>query len=321
MNGVVVAGLGVASAALAEPGDLLARPVADVASVYEPAAELGRGVRYKDRATKLAMVAADRALRDAALLGGDGRSSSLSVSGHGIGVVGSSNLGNLDTVCRTAEAIASGSVTSTSPMALPNASSNIVASSVAVRFGLRGPNLMVCNGASSGLDAVRLGALLVVSGRVTRVVVVGVEPVNEVVTALTGKSAGELFDGAVAVVLESERAAQARGVVVRARLGRYARCADVTTSIARVVGGRERPGVWFAGATAKAKTKQALLDEVPRKDLEAVLGAASGALGVLQVAAGVQWLGDGGSGPVLATAGSADDGVSSMLLAKSGAAS
>jgi monoamine oxidase len=38
-------------------------------------------------------------------------------------------------------------------MDLPNASSNVVASSVAIRFGLRGPNLMLCNGATSGLDA------------------------------------------------------------------------------------------------------------------------------------------------------------------------
>jgi 3-oxoacyl-[acyl-carrier-protein] synthase II len=316
MNGVAIVGLGVASAGLNETGDLLGQPA--TTPVFEPAAELGRGVRYKDGATKLALVAADRALRDAALLN-DARPGDLTVPGHSVGVVGSSNLGNLDTVCETAATIASGSVTLTSPMALPNASSNIVASSVAVRFGLRGPNLMVCNGASSGLDAIRLGALLIVSGRLTRVVVVGVEPVNDVVTALVGKPEAELFDGAVSVILESVAAALARGAVVRAQLGRYARRADVTSSIARLVGGRERPALWLARATATEM--QELLDDVPRKDLEAVVGEASGALGVLQVAAGAQWLVDGGPGPVLATAGSADDGVSSMLLTRPGVAS
>lgn len=314
MTDVVIVGLGIASAGLTGAGDLLGRPVAD--ERLDPTTELGRGVRYKDRATKLAMVAAGRALRDAALLteaGADG----LAVPGQSVGVVASSNLGNLDTVCRTAETIATASVTATSPMALPNASSNIVASSLAVRFGLRGPNLMVCNGASSGLDAVRLGALLIGSKRATRIVVVGVEPVNEVVVALTGKSAAELFDGAVAVVLESGAAAHARGADVRARLERYARCADVATSVARVLGRRERPGLWFSDA---ADGRQADLAGVPARDLAAVLGDASGALGVLQVAAGVQWLRDGGAGPVLATAGSADDGISALVLTKPGAA-
>lgn len=309
MNGVAIVGLGVASAALAEPSDLLGPPVRNEA--FDPGTELGRGFRYKDRATKLALVAVDRALRDAALLiSGDTRT--LAVSGAAVGVVASSNLGNVDTVCRTAETIAAGSVTATSPMALPNASSNIVASSLAVRFGLRGPNLMVCNGVSSGLDAVRLGALLIVSGRAAQVVVVGVEPVNEVVTTLTGRPDAELFDGAVAVILESETIAKSRGAAVRARLGRYARRADAASSVDRVTGGSVRPDLWLAAASTAAEVPAI---ELPWTDLEAALGEASGALGVLQVAAGAEWL-DRRTGPVLATAGSADDGVSSLVLTK-----
>lgn len=306
MTDVVVMGVGVASPVLGGPGDLLGRPAPDPA--FDPAVALGRGVRYKDRATQLALLAAGRALADASLLdhGGD-----LAVTGDSVGVVASSNLGNLDTVCRTAEVIASTSVRATSPMDLPNASSNVVASSVAVRFGLRGPNLMVCNGASSGLDAVRLGALLITAGRVSRTVVIGVEPVNEVVATLTETPAAELFDGAVAVLLESGNVTRARGAEGDARIDGYARRSDQTASVACVLGARS-PGLWLSGDNGS------LMPEVPRKDLEAVLGRSSGALGVLQVAAGAHWLGDGGAGPVLATAGQAGDGVAALLLASVG---
>jgi 3-oxoacyl-[acyl-carrier-protein] synthase II len=314
MSPVVIVGVGVASARLGKPRDLLWQSAIEPAS--DPVATLGRGVRFKDRATKLAMVATERALADASLL--DAGSASLAVPGDRFAVVGSSNLGNLDTVCRTAEAIASGSVTATSPMALPNASSNVVASSTAVRFRLRGPNLMVCNGSSSGLDAIRLGALLILSGRADRAVVVGVEPVNDVVTALTGRPEEELFDGAVAVVLESEAVARQRAATLLAWVGGYARRADAAASIACATNGSARPQLWLADATTEAP---ALVGDVPWKDLEAQLGHASGALGVLQVAAGAQWLAGGEAGPVLATAGSTDDGVSSLVLAKPRAAS
>lgn len=315
MTDVVVSGVGVASPVLNDPDDILGEPVADAS--FDPAAALGRGVRYKDRASQLAMVATGRALADGSLVD-PGLPRELTVSGQSLGVVASSNLGNLDTVCRTAESIATGSVTDTSPMALPNASSNIVASSIAVRFGIRGPNLMVCNGASSGLDAAHLGALLITSGRVSRVVVVGVEPVNEVVATLVGLPAHELFDGAVAVLLESAAAALARDADARARLGGYARRAGTAASVIHALGGTLSPGLWLTGPTP---TTPAALREVPRKDLEAALGKASGALGVLQIAAGVRWLDNRGAEPVLATAGATDDGVSSLVLARTGAES
>jgi 3-oxoacyl-[acyl-carrier-protein] synthase II len=315
MMSVTIVGAGMASALLASPGDIFARPGAPAAE-FDPAAVLGRGVRYKDRATRLGMVAAAGALADASLCDGD-PAGGLTVSGDSVGVVASSNLGNLDTVCRTAEVIASKSVAGASPMDLANASSNVIASSIAIRFGLRGPNVMICNGASSGLDAVHLAAMLIVSGRVPRVVVVGAEPANDVVADLAGRPVTELFDGAVAILLESEAAAAARGVLPRARLGGYARCADAESSVIRAVGGYALPRLWLAGE-ATALTASDL--GIPRQDVAAALRAASGALGVLQVAAGAHWLRTGGDGPVLVTTGAAEDGVSSLLLTAAGAA-
>lgn len=306
---VAVVGTGVASPVLASPSDVLA-PVAAITG-FDPAALLGgRGLRYKDRATLLGLLAARRALDDAGLLNGTG----ITVAPESVGVVVSSNLGNLDTVCRTAGAIAAGSVTDAAPIDLPNASSNVIASSIAIRFGLRGPNVMVCNGTSSGLDAAMLAASLIGAGRVPRVVLVGVEPVNDVVANLVGASAAELFDGAASVVLEAEATARARGAVRLARLGGYARRASTDDSVGRVLGRSAPPGLWLVGrGTAAPPTVRT----VCRKDLEAELGAASGALGVLQVVAGTCWL-DDRCGPAIATAGNAEDGVSSLLLSGAG---
>lgn len=165
----------------------------------DPAALIGkRGLRYKDRATQLALCAASSALADAGLLA---EGEKLTVPGDSVGVVVSSNLGNLDTVCRVASTIRDEGVAGTSPMDLPNASSNVIASSVAIRFGLRGPNLMVCNGVTSGLDAVYWAATLIRAGRIERALVIGVETSNEAVERLTRIGDGSLLDGAAALVL------------------------------------------------------------------------------------------------------------------------
>ncbi|HEX5116354.1 MAG TPA: beta-ketoacyl synthase N-terminal-like domain-containing protein [Pseudonocardiaceae bacterium] len=312
MMHVAVVGTGVAARVLTSPGDVLGQPV-DPTARFDPATLLGgRGLRYKDRATRLGLLAANRALADAGLLDATGTT----VPAASVGVVVSSNLGNLDTVCRTAGAIATGSVTDAAPMDLPNASSNVVASSIAIRFGLRGPNVMVCNGPSSGLDAAFLAASLILACRVPRVVLVGVEPVNDVVEHLADDPAGDLFDGAAAAVLESETSATARGAVPLARLGGYARRTTTDASVDRALGAGPPPGLWFAGRATAAPPAVA---DVCRKDLEAELGAASGALGVLQVVAGTCWLG-AEAGPALATAGDPADGVSSLLLTTAGAA-
>lgn len=302
---VAVVGTGVASPVLACPGDVL-RPVAALAG-FDPGALLGgRGLRDRDRATRLALLAAQRALDHAGLPPS---------AGSDVGVVVSSNLGNIDTVCRTAAAIATGSVTDAAPIDLPNASSNVIASSIAVRFGLRGPNVMVCNGSSSGLDAAFLAASLVGAGRASRVVLVGVEPVNDVVASLV--QAPELFDGAAAVVLESAAATEARAAVPLAVLRGYARRAGTGDSVGRVLGNGAPPALWLAG---EAMATPAPLAGAHRKDLEADLGAASGALGVLQVVAGTCWLADAGGAAAVATAGDPADGVASLLLSTAGGA-
>ncbi|WP_330301243.1 beta-ketoacyl synthase N-terminal-like domain-containing protein [Streptomyces sp. NBC_00503] len=277
----------VTGAAVLLPGADTVRALAEGPAVggapVEPAAHVGKkGLRYKDRATQLGYALTAAALRDAGLLGADEKDG-LSVPATSVGVVASSNFGNLDTVTRALDTIREETVTATSPMDLPNASSNVIASSAAIRYGLRGPNLMVCNGETSGLDAVHWAATMIAAGRTERVLVLGVEPDNEVVRRLLG--GGHAVDGGAALVLESGAAADDRSATVRAVLGAYRRGAGES-----VEGGR-------------------------RWELPEHLGTASGAHGLLQVAAAVGLFDAGEPGPVQAVTGSrAGDARADLLL-------
>lgn len=190
---IAITGVGVASDWHHSADDLLdpaARAPGDAADRLRR--ELGRGFRYKDRATKLGVLAAIRALRD------NGQDSPAATTG----VVVSSNLGNLQTVCDTARVIHAEGAGATSPMDLPNASSNVIASTIAIHLGLRGPNVTLCNGAPSGLDALRWATVLLRTGRARRVVVVGTESASEAAAALQNCSPDHLFDGAAALIVE-----------------------------------------------------------------------------------------------------------------------
>ncbi|WFB09314.1 beta-ketoacyl synthase [Streptomyces sp. LX-29] len=304
------------------PGGPAAEPLAPV----DPAALIGRkGLRYKDRSTQLALAAAAAGLRDAGLIPADGER--LTEPATSVGVVASSNLGNLDTVCQVADEIARESVRHISPMGLPNASSNVVASTIAIRFGLRGPNVMLCNGATSGLDALHWAANLVAAGRLRRALVVGVETHNEVVEKLLGQGPEDLLDGAVALVLENAadaEAARARGARPLAALGGYHREAGLATCLKAVLAETDTaPGVWFTPERhpEPAAAPDPALAGVARHDVSRRYGRASGAHGVLQCAAAVGWLGaqgpaaPGSAPAALLTSGDdTTDGVAGLLV-------
>lgn len=157
---------------------------------------LGRkGLLYKQPAERLGMCAVHRAL---GLPPVTGRWSPPEPDPR-TAVVASSNLGSLATVCAVARTAGSGSLAEVSPLDAPNVSSNVLASTVAIRFGFGGPNLMVCSGHPAGLDAVRLAQVLLAAGRADRVVVVGAEPADTTAAALAGQ---DLRAGAACVVLE-----------------------------------------------------------------------------------------------------------------------
>lgn len=178
--------LAVTAAALHVPGPPPDHP-GPGAAAPEPAVDpddahllLGRkGLLHKEPATRLALCAVHRALGLP-----PGRPARPLPGAAGTAVVVASDLGNVRTVCSVVERVRTGAVRDVSAMEVPNASPNVVASSIAIRYGFTGPNLTVCSGATGGLDALRLGMLLLAAGRAGRVLVVGVEPADPVATGL-----------------------------------------------------------------------------------------------------------------------------------------
>lgn len=316
----VVSGVGLALPGADTPGALLrgVRAPGGAPEPFDTGARIGRrGHRYKDRATQLALCAALDALRDAALVAADSADGGeLTVPGDTVGVVASSNLGNLDTACLTAAAIAEDSARSLSPMSLPNASSNVIASWIAIRHGLRGPNLMLCNGPTSGLDAVHWAATLVAAGRVRRALVVGVETHNAVVADLLARPADDLLDGAAALVVEGARWAEERGARAAAVLGPYERRAGLAGCVrALLPEDGAGPGVWFTPERyEEPDTAMPVPPSVPRHDVTTAFGRASGALGVLQCAAAVGWLGAGAGQALITSGDDTADAVAGLLL-------
>lgn len=152
-----------------------------------------KGFRYKDEATLIAMVTAKHVLASAPSLTEEEKMR--------CAVIVSSNLGNLNTVVETAQLIDSEDVNATSAMALPNASSNVTSASIAIVFQLRGPNLMLCNGRQSGMDAFQLAQDLMTAGRAERVLIIGVEVDNSCVRSLF-ENIRDRFHGGAGYLLE-----------------------------------------------------------------------------------------------------------------------
>jgi 3-oxoacyl-[acyl-carrier-protein] synthase II len=330
---VVITGLGLEFPGIADAASLMTAISAPVEPVeFTPADKLGRqGLRYKDRATKLALCAAQAALLDAGLP----IVAAEQVSPESFGTVVSSNLGNVDTVCRVFDTVRVEGSDSASPLDIPNLSSNVIASSLAIRFGLKAINLMVCNGATSGADALHLAANAIRAGRARRVLVAAVEPANPTVARLMEESDKSLHesqgvlrlgDGAGAVVLESEDAAAERGARAYAGLGRYGYdgTGDAARSLREAMKGADSlPGLWLvpncAHDSAEATVERGLElwgERLPeRMDLSVSLGETYGALGVFQCIAACMWLRAlPGKSAVVTTGSCWGDGCASIVL-------
>ncbi|OEJ28997.1 hypothetical protein AS594_35850 [Streptomyces agglomeratus] len=303
---VVVTGIGLALPGVATYGDLLG-PLPGEGG-FDPATGLsGRKLRHKDRASRLALRAAEFALHDAGLTDAD---ATFTGAADSTAVVVSTNLGNVDSVCAATDTIAREGVRGLSPLGLPQTSSNVIAGWVAIRYGLRGPNLTVCNGVTGGLDALAWAQNLIVAGRAEAAVVVGVEPASDVTTKLLGKQS---TDAAVAIVLEPANAAASGGARPRATIAGYARARDLAAALTCAgVAEEEFVGLWL-GDEADAGAAQ-LFPATRRIDLEAQLGPLSGALGVLQCAAAAAHFEGGATGNVLATAGGPHHDAAAALL-------
>jgi len=234
---------------------------------------LGRkGLLYKEPATRLALCAVHRALgREPGARRPEGPPDA------GTAVVVSSNFGNIATVHKVAGILREATVRDVSSLDAPNASSNVIASTIAIWYRFGGPNLMVCSGATSGLDALVLACTLVRANRAERVLVIGVEPDDEVATRLYQQnqarlgSGGALRAGAACVILERLTQVTAE-LPVLGRSYRMAGIDDIT--------GLPRSALVF-GPAAIAPAGARIIDLASR------IGDLFGALGVLQLAVSV----------------------------------
>lgn len=255
---------------------------------------LGRkGLLYKEPATRLALCAVHRAL---GLPDGGRPQWPLDPD---TAVVAASNLGNVATVVEVCHTVAAQGGRAVSPMAAPNASSNVLASSVALWFRFGGPNVMVCSGATAGLDAITLASRLIRARRARRVVVVGAEPDDPVATAVHA-----LAPDAVG--------AHQKGASVEPAAPRPLR-----TGAACVI--LERPDVAEAAAwvdLASGTPSPPPLTVGPGGvDVAQLWGDLSGAQGVLQVALAAQLLANGETGPAKVRCGNPVDGWATVQVA------
>jgi 3-oxoacyl-[acyl-carrier-protein] synthase II len=258
-----------------------------------------KGLMFKDRATLLALCAARQALSDAGI-------DEETVKGsNDIGVVVSSNLGNLDTLYKVIETIRKEHVNSLSPMDLPKASSNIIASNIAIRFGLLGPNFTLCNGSTSGIDAISLGEKLIRAGRANKMLVIGVETKNEFVEKLVESQSKEWLDpdfpykiseGVACVILESTTDANERGAKIYGAVKHYKYNENmITLELKENNGNNVR---WYTPYKAFLGTREQIqylsndfgINNNNTLDISEIVGDLYGALGVAQCALGSLWL-------------------------------
>ena len=291
---VAVTGYGWELPALGNPFDLasaIARP--DVQAIpFAPEEKLGKkGLRYKERSTLMSLCAAKSALQDARLIGDDIER----LDDTQFGVVVASNTGNLGTVCSVAETIRLGHVDSTSPMDLPNASSNIVAATVAIRFGLKAINLLVCSGSSAAIDALILAANTIRNGRARRMIVIATETDGLALRSLLSQSDGvhaarqlpSILEGSFAVVIEAAQDAMHRSAPIYGLLDDYAyahadsaQAVSLRTLLASHAGKR----LYVPPAAAINLFSESILDDAGnRLDLGPVAARAYGSAALLQL--------------------------------------
>lgn len=286
---------------------------------FDPKPILGKkGLRYKDRATLLALCAVHKALQDRGLLDVEPERR------VNIGVCVSSNFGNVDTVCLESEIICREHVDKTSPMNLPVASSNVIPASIAIRFGFKGINLMLCNGATSGVDAVHIAANMLRSGRAEKMVVVGVEPLNAITEKLMlecdpenatsdGLSHGELAACLILEPLECNSTTASYGTV-----GEYGFVPSGQAWAPKFT----VPDVWFVPTQRTQRARDLVKNAqgngfagVPTIDVSRQTGELYGALGVFQVLVALLYLKDSAKKQALVSNGLAfGDGLSSIEL-------
>jgi 3-oxoacyl-[acyl-carrier-protein] synthase II len=170
--------------------------------------------RRLDRAARLGAVAVERALADA------------KAPADGTGIVLGSAYGNVDGSAEFMHRVFDRGPRAASPAEFPNLVPSSPVGHVSIYVGLRGPAFALADLAASGESAFVQASQLVAAGETSRVVAGAVEPESDIVERVLSslfahtpsQAHAKRADLAVAVVLESEAEAAARGARPLARI-------------------------------------------------------------------------------------------------------
>jgi len=225
-----------------DPSAQAVRIAAEVRAPLDPSGIPPKDLRRLDRFVLLAALAAGEALRDAELACDAG------APDDRFGVAIGSGIGGVGTLLENHRQLLAGE-RRLSPFFIPMTIANMAAGFVAIRHGLRGPNLCTTTACASGAHAIGEAARLIERGDADAMLAGGSEAVvNELVVAgfaalraLSTRNdeperASRPFDlerdgfvvgeGAAVLVLEALDHARARGARPRAELAGYAAAAD-----------------------------------------------------------------------------------------------
>src|SRR5215468_6366666 len=222
-----------------------------------------KGLKYLNDATRLLLCTAELARRDAGLeIAPD--------AAEDVGVVVASSFSNVGDCVGFYESLLSPGER-TNPLRFPNLFINIAGGNLAIRFGIRGLNTTVTNGATSSLDALQHGLTALRCGRARILLIAGLEVLSEPLVeglwraGLLGDTTTPrpfdrrrhgliLAEGCGVVVLERAETARGRGARVYGEVAGYGSVpvepGDEAAATAEAVAEAMRRALAAAGADA-----------------------------------------------------------------------
>lgn len=218
-------------------------PADAAAAWFDHRAELGRGYRHLPPSCQYLLAAVKRALAPDEI-----RDALLALPEEERAVAVGTNHGVAGVHAEVDRATVSGEAHLISPAGVPYFSPNLVASRVAMEYGLKGFSLAVHSPRSAGLEALQAGLRALRSGRARWLLAGAAEaPVPEADKAAV-HSSGRTEDGALALVVEDAAAVRARGG--RALGGVQVRSVSLSPYAADSVSGADRARAALAAAFA-----------------------------------------------------------------------